>query len=110
MSDPQRRERILIGFNAGITIDLSQWIAAHTPDVLATNFGQPAELFERFPCRDVFMRATVDRENRQRISNHKEPVRAVAAELFDQTVFPIEIGLHLLRRHIGALVGTAVAV
>ena len=49
--------RILIGFNAGIyeTIDLSQWIAANPKDVLATNFGQPAEVFEKFPDRDVFI-------------------------------------------------------
>ena len=49
--------RILIGFNAGIyeTIDLSQWIAANPKDVLATNFSQPAELFEKFPDRDVFI-------------------------------------------------------
>jgi len=49
--------RILIGFNSGIyeTIDLSQWIAANPADVLATNFGQPAELFEKFPHRDVFV-------------------------------------------------------
>jgi oxalate decarboxylase len=49
--------RILIGFNAGIyeTTDLSQWIAANPRDVLATNFGQPPELFERFPHRDVFV-------------------------------------------------------
>ena len=49
--------RILIGFNAGIyeTIDLSQWIAANPKDVLATNFGQPAELFGKFPDRDVFI-------------------------------------------------------
>ena len=49
--------RILIGFNTGIyeSIDLSQWIAANPADVLATNFGQPADLFERFPQRDVFI-------------------------------------------------------
>jgi oxalate decarboxylase len=49
--------RILIGFNAGIyeTIDLSQWIAANPKDVLATNFGQPVEVFEKFPDRDVFI-------------------------------------------------------
>jgi len=49
--------RILIGFNAGIyeTIDLSQWIAANPRDVLATNFGQPPEVFEKFPDRDVFI-------------------------------------------------------
>ena len=49
--------RILIGFNAGIyeTIDLSQWIAANPQDVLATNFGQPADVFGKFPDRDVFI-------------------------------------------------------
>jgi oxalate decarboxylase len=49
--------RILIGFNAGTyeTIDLSQWIAANPRDVLATNFGQPAEVFGKFPDRDVFI-------------------------------------------------------
>jgi oxalate decarboxylase len=49
--------RVLIGFNTGIyaTIDLSQWIAANPADVLATNFGKPAELFERFPRQDVFI-------------------------------------------------------
>ena len=49
--------RILIGFNSGIyeTIDLSQWIAANPADVLATNFGQPPELFGKFPHRDVFV-------------------------------------------------------
>ena len=53
----QRSCRILIGFNAGIyeTIDLSQWIAANPKDVLATNFGQPAEVFGKFPDRDVFI-------------------------------------------------------
>jgi oxalate decarboxylase len=52
-----RSARILIGFNAGIyqTIDLSQWIAANPKDVLATNFAQPAEAFEKFPDRDVFI-------------------------------------------------------
>ena len=49
--------RILIGFNTGIyeTIDLSQWIAANPADVLATNFGQQAELIEKFPHQDVFV-------------------------------------------------------
>ena len=44
--------RILIGFNTGIyeTIDLSQWIAGNPADVLATNFGKPAALFEKFPA------------------------------------------------------------
>jgi oxalate decarboxylase len=45
--------RVLIGFNE--TIDLSQWIAANSRDVLATNFGQPAEVFGKFPDRDVFI-------------------------------------------------------
>ncbi|WP_165228370.1 cupin domain-containing protein [Aquisphaera insulae] len=49
--------RVLIGFNTGVyeTIDLSQWIAGNPADVLATNFGKPAELFEKFPHRDVFI-------------------------------------------------------
>jgi oxalate decarboxylase len=53
------RSRMLIGFNTGIyeTIDLSQWIAANPRDVLATNFGQPAEPFGKFPDRDVFIAA-----------------------------------------------------
>jgi oxalate decarboxylase len=49
--------RILIGFNSGIyeTIDLSQWIAGNPVDVLATNFGKSASLFEKFPRVDVFI-------------------------------------------------------
>jgi oxalate decarboxylase len=55
--------RILIGFNTGIyeTIDLSQWIAGNPTDVLATNFGKPNALFEKFPKRDVFI---ADKEGR----------------------------------------------
>ena len=53
----EKPARILIGFNAGKyeTIDLSQWVAANPKDVLATNFGQAGELFEKFPDRDVFI-------------------------------------------------------
>ncbi len=49
--------RILIAFNTGVyeTIDLSQWIAGNPADVLATNFGKPASLFEKFPRHDVFI-------------------------------------------------------
>jgi oxalate decarboxylase len=49
--------RVLIGFNSGVyqTIDLSQWIAGNPTDVLATNFSKPAELFEKFPRKDVFV-------------------------------------------------------
>jgi oxalate decarboxylase len=49
--------RVLIGFNTGVyqTIDLSQWMAGNPLDVLATNFGKPASLFEKFPHRDVFI-------------------------------------------------------
>src|SRR5438132_1168826 len=49
--------RILIGFNTGIyaAIDLSQWIAGNPPDVLATNFTKPADLFEKFPHKNVFI-------------------------------------------------------
>lgn len=49
--------RILIGFNAGVyeDIDLTEWIAGNPVDVLATNFGQPAAVFEKFPKKDVFI-------------------------------------------------------
>ncbi|HVS38264.1 MAG TPA: cupin domain-containing protein [Gemmataceae bacterium] len=49
--------RVLIGFDSGVyeDIDLSEWIAANPPDVLATNFGKPAELFDKFPHKDVFI-------------------------------------------------------
>jgi len=49
--------RVLIGFNSGVyaSIDLSQWIGGNPVDVLATNFGQPAALFQKFPKRDVFI-------------------------------------------------------
>jgi oxalate decarboxylase len=49
--------RILIGLNTGVyaAVDLSQWIAGNPADVLATNFGQPPELFGRFPKGDVFI-------------------------------------------------------
>jgi oxalate decarboxylase len=49
--------RVLIGLNSGTyeTIDLSQWIAGNPADVLATNFGQPPELFAKFPHHDVFI-------------------------------------------------------
>ena len=41
------KARILIVFNSGHyqTINLSQWIAGNSTDVLATNFGQDAALF-----------------------------------------------------------------
>ncbi len=49
--------RVLIGFNSGIyeDIDLSEWMAGNPIDVLATNFGQPVSLFEKFPSKDVFI-------------------------------------------------------
>jgi oxalate decarboxylase len=49
--------RVLIGLNTGVyqAIDLSQWIAGNPADVLATNFGKPASLFEKFPRTDVFI-------------------------------------------------------
>src|SRR6266516_3690538 len=43
-------------------------------------------------------------------SNHEKPMRSVAAELFDQTKFPIEIGLHRGGRDLGALIGPPVTV
>ena len=49
--------RILIVFNSGHyqTINLSQWIAGNPVDILATNFSQDPEVFEKFPRKDVFM-------------------------------------------------------
>ncbi len=51
------KARILVGFNSGIyaSVDLSQWLAGNPVDVLATNFGKPAEFFGRIPKRDVFI-------------------------------------------------------
>ena len=52
-----KRSRMQLGFNTGIyqAIDLSAWIAGNPVDVLATNFGRPASLFEKFPRKDVFI-------------------------------------------------------
>jgi oxalate decarboxylase len=49
--------RILLGFNTGLyqAIDLSQWIAGNPAEILATNFDQPASLFEKFPRERVFI-------------------------------------------------------
>ncbi|MFM8684853.1 MAG: hypothetical protein ACKOEG_13960 [Chthoniobacterales bacterium] len=49
--------RILIVFNTGHyqPIDLTQWIAGQSPDILATNFGVAASVFDKFPKKDVFM-------------------------------------------------------
>ena len=49
------------------------------------------------------------RRRRRTASNHEEPVRGVAAELFDQAKLPIEIGLHRLLGGTGAFIGTPVA-
>src|SRR5260370_36490596 len=38
-------------------------------------------------------------------SNHEESMGCVAAALFDQAIFPIEISLHRARGDIGALIG-----
>jgi oxalate decarboxylase len=52
--------RVLIGFNTGhyAAIDLSMWIAGNPVDVLATNFGKPASLVEKFPRDRVFIAPT----------------------------------------------------
>jgi oxalate decarboxylase len=51
------KARILIVFNSGHyqTINLSEWIAGNSTDVLATNFSEQASFFEKFPRKDVFM-------------------------------------------------------
>src|SRR6202011_2878538 len=41
-------------------------------------------------------------------SNHEEPMGGVAPELFDEAIFPVEIGLHGLGCDIGAFIGTPV--
>ena len=53
----RRACRMLIGFNTGDykAIDLSQWIAGNPAEILATNFGKPAALFDKFPKSDVFI-------------------------------------------------------
>jgi oxalate decarboxylase len=52
-----KKARVLIGFNSGVyeDIDLTEWMAGNPLDVLATNFGQPASVFEKFPKKDVFI-------------------------------------------------------
>jgi oxalate decarboxylase len=52
-----RKCRVLIGFNSGVyeDIDLTEWISGNPADVLATNFGRPASVFEKFPRKDVFI-------------------------------------------------------
>ena len=49
--------RVLIGFNSGVyeDIDLTEWISGNPADVLATNFGLPASVFEKFPHDDQFI-------------------------------------------------------
>ena len=48
---------MLVGFNSGKyeTIDLSNCVAGNSADVLATNFGKPAALFQKFPHRGAFI-------------------------------------------------------
>jgi oxalate decarboxylase len=62
--------RVLIGFNSGVyeEIDLSEWMAGNPADVLATNFGKPASLFERFPRKDVFI---TDQEGPDKAGNRR---------------------------------------
>src|SRR5262245_11375274 len=47
---------------------------------------------------------------RSMTSNHKKTVSRVAAELLDEAVFPIEIGLHRFCRGIRPLIRTPIAV
>ena len=49
--------RVLLALNTGKYegIDLSIWIAGNPRDVLATNFSQKPELFDKFPKKDVFI-------------------------------------------------------
>jgi oxalate decarboxylase len=49
--------QILLGLNTEEyqVIDISSWLASNSPEVLATNFNQPKEIFENFPRKDVFI-------------------------------------------------------
>ncbi len=49
--------RIVIGLNSGTyqTMDLSQWIAGQSDDVLETNLGKSASELADFPKRDLFI-------------------------------------------------------
>jgi hypothetical protein len=68
---------MLIGFNTGIyqAIDLSAWIAGNPLDVLATNFGKPASLFEKFPRKDVFISPKSISFVRRGVSRHLRATR-----------------------------------
>src|SRR3954464_13788854 len=44
-----------------------------------------------------------------RYSDHEEPMGRVTPKLFDQTILPIEVGLHRPGSDIGAFVGPPVA-
>jgi oxalate decarboxylase len=64
----ESRSRLLIGFNTGHyeAIDLSMWIAGNPAQVLATNFGKPESLFEKFPKERVFIAPTEPRSQPER--------------------------------------------
>ena len=64
----EKRCRVLIGFNTGHyeAIDLSMWIAGNPTQVLATNFGKPESLFEKFPHERVFIAPTDPRSQPER--------------------------------------------
>jgi|ERR1700733_422029 hypothetical protein len=49
----------------------------------------------------------IDHNKTTVFSNHEEAVGAVALELLDQTVFPIEISLHRISRRFGAFIRDA---
>lgn len=53
----ETRGEILLGLNAERyeVIDLTSWLAANPPDILATNLAQSPELFSRFPKKDLFI-------------------------------------------------------
>jgi oxalate decarboxylase len=59
--------RILIGLNTGDyqAIDLSQWIAATPPYLLADHFGKPEEVFVGFPKERAFISPPDGQGNRE---------------------------------------------
>ena len=56
-----------------------------------------------------FMRTLTHRATRGTFSDDGKPVRTVAAQLFDEAIFPVEVGLHRSGGVVGALIGACVA-
>ena len=53
--DIYRGAAVSLDPGAYAAIDLSQWIAGNPAYLLADHLGKPAEFFQKFPKRDVFI-------------------------------------------------------